>query len=576
MYVVEEAQKEISQALAKATALESKEIVLERPANASFGDRAFPVFELAREKKQKPFDEAKRICEKTPAGNLFFKPTPAGGYVNFFFTPEFFKKALKQALEAGKEYGASDFLKGKKKVIEFSQPNPGKPMHLGHIRSTILGDVAARLLDFQGCKTLRMNYMNDCGSHVAELLVALKKFKDLPKVEDEKDLIAYYVKIKKAIEEDEKLKRETQDVLAALAAGEKSFVKELDKIKKLSWNAFEKNYELLGVKFDDVVWESTLVKHAKEVVEECLKKKIAFKDPETGAVVVDLEKHGLPNTILLRSNGTTLYFTTDLALADYKWEKCEFDESVYFTASEQNLHFKQLFLTLKLLNRPYADKLKHVGFGLVNLPEGKMSTRAGRVVLLEDVLTRAVEAAREEVEKRQEYSKQDAEEIARSVGVSAVKFSVLRVSPEKEIMFDFKAMTSFEGDTSAFVQYSLVRAKSILRKAKELGLQLPKPKDLNHEESNQLEFNCAERALLASIAEFPLVVRRVAESLEPHVVCDFLLKQSALFSSFYDSSPVLKAATREEQAKRLAILEAASVVFENGLRLLGIQTPAKM
>jgi arginyl-tRNA synthetase len=416
-----------------------------------------------------------------------------------------------------------------------------------------------------------MNYMNDCGSHVAELLVALKKFKDLPKVKDEKDLLAYYVKVKKAIEEDEKLKKETQDVLAALATGEKSLLKELEKIKKLSWNAFERNYALLDVKFDEIVWESTLTTRAKEIVEECLKKKIAFVDKETGAVVVELEKHGLPNTILLRSNKTTLYFTTDLALADYKWKKHEFDESVYFTASEQNLHFKQLFLTLKLLGRPYAEKLKHVGFGLVSLPEGKMSTRAGRVALLEDVLNQAVEAAREEVEKRQEYSKQDIEEIARGVGVAAIKFAVLRISPEKEITFNFKTMASFEGDTSAFVQYSLVRAKSILRKAKELDLALPKAKDLK-----QLEFNDAERALLASIAEFPLTACHAAVSLQPHLICDFLLKQCALFSSFYDSSPVLKAPTREEQAKRLAIVEAARVTFENGLRLLGIKTPEKM
>jgi arginyl-tRNA synthetase len=297
-----------------------------------------------------------------------------------------------------------------------------------------------------------------------------------------------------------------------------------------------------------------------------------------GEIVALLEKKGLPNTILRRSNGTTLYFTRDLALADYKWKKYGFSLSFYATAAEQNLHFKQVFAFLEMLGRPFAANCGHVGFGLITLPEGKMSTRLGRVVLLEDVLNEAVGAARGEVESRlgqleermgRKYSNADIDEIAKQVGTGSLKFAVLRVSPEKGIMFDFKKMVSFDGDTGAYLQYTFVRAANILKKAQALKGE----KDSG--EGAAVEWETEEKRVARTISIYPRIVTDSAKSFKPHILCDYLLRLAADFSSFYEKCPVLKSegAARE---RRLEIVRAVETVLGNGLALLGITALQKM
>jgi len=384
-----------------------------------FGDLAFACFPLAAIAKKNPEEIAEKISaefneklgEKPPA--FFWKAEALNGFVNFFFNDSFYARVLRESLE--RYYGESGEGKGKKIVVEFSQPNVGKPFHVGHIRSTILGDAVANLRESQGWKSVRMNYLGDSGAQVAKLLLAMELFKEkLPKITDEKTMLEYYVKIHKEIAAKPELEEKAKEMLAKIESGDKGVMEKVRFIREKSYEAFQKNYDLLGVKFDVVTGESEFVEDGKKIAGEALKKKIAFVDAG-GETVVKLEPHGLPNFIVLRSNGTTLYSTRDLALADFKKKKFGFDESVVFTASEQNLYFKQITRTLELLGRDYAKNYKHVGFGLISLREGRLSTREGRVVFLEDVLNQAVAYAREEIEKIAEGQKQSIAEKKKSM-----------------------------------------------------------------------------------------------------------------------------------------------------------------
>jgi len=544
------------------------------PKSEEHGDLACSIaFSMAKKEKKSPKEIAENIALKISSGKLppsIEKVEAKEGFVNFFFSNDYYAQALSQALELKEKFGESDEWKGKKIIVEFSQPNVGKPFHVGHIRSTILGDAVANLRESQGWKTVRMNYIGDSGTQVAKLLLALDIFKEkLPEVKDEKTMLEYYVKIHREIEAKPELADKAKAYQEKIEAGDSETIKKVEFIRKKSYEAFQRNYDLLGVKFDVVTGESDFVKISKKIVDEALKKKIAFVD-KGGETVVKLEDYGLPNFIVLRSNGTTLYTTRDLGLADDKFEKYAFDESVILTAAEQNMHFKQVIKTLELLGRKYAQNYKHVGFGLISLQEGKLSTREGRVVFLEDVLNQVSDYAKEEIMQRQgDYSKKEISEIAGMIGIGSAKFAVLRITPEKSILFDLKKIVSFEGDTGAYAQYTCVRAESILEKAREEKAKIPS--DLS-----KFDFNREERRVAKLISEYPIVLKNASHAMQPHQVCDYILKLSAAFNEFYHAHRVLNAEEKEEKPKRLALVKATASVLENALSLLGIKVPEKM
>ena len=546
-----------------------------------FGDLAFACFPLAAKAKKNPNEIAQTIAEEfnahAPKSKFFEKAEPLNGFVNFFFKDSFYAEVLDEGVE--KKFGESTEGKGKTFVIEFSQPNVGKPFHVGHIRSTILGDAVSNLYDSQGWKTIRMNYIGDSGTQVAKLLLAMEIYKDLPKIENEKHMLEYYVRINKEIESRPELTEKARMLLEKIEAGDKGVMEKIRFIREKSYEAFQKNYDLLEIKFDIIIGESEFIEEGKKTVEEALKKKIAFVD-KGGETVVKLEPE-LPNFIVLRSNGTTLYATRDLALAAFKHKKYSFDRSLILTASEQNLHFRQVIKTLELLGRDYAKNYKHLGFGLISLPEGKLSTREGRVVFLEDVINEMINAAKHELEamghhahemsahrvsRTMDYTKKDKMEIAKTVGIGSLKFEVLRITPEKNITFDPKKAVSFQGDTGAYVQYTCVRAKSVLDKA---GGKIPKVK-------SGIAFNAEETKVSKLLAQFPLVLKNSCKAMQPHQLCDYLLRLSAEFNAFYHAHSVLKADSEGEKAKRLALVKATANVLEKGLGILGISVPEKM
>ncbi|NUN11248.1 arginine--tRNA ligase [Candidatus Micrarchaeota archaeon] len=517
---------------------------------------AVPVFQQAKNSKTNPMELAKKVSEAlNKKKHVFFeKTTPLSGYINFHVSQHYYQEAVTELFEEKKHKKNN-----KTAVIEFSQPNVGKPFHVGHIRSTILGDVVSNLLEEIGWKVVRMNYYGDSGSQVAKLILAMQELKDLPKIKNEKDLLAYYIEIHKKIEEDPSLAEKSRSILEKIESGDSKVLKELKLVREKSYEAFNRNYALLGIKFDEELGESDFIEKSKTIVKECLDKKIAKIEPG-GETLAVLEPE-LPNLVILRSNGTTLYSTRDLALAEYKYKKYAFDYSLILTSSEQNLYFKQVILLLNKLKKPFAEKYNHSGFGLITLEEGKMSSREGRVVFLEDVLNQAVDLARQQI--KEAYTEKELMKISHHVGIGSVKFAILRINAEKNIAFSLKKIVSFEGDTGAYIQYTCVRAKNILRKTKEEAVI----HELNNSESIKLA---------CTLSQFHSIIEQCAENKQTQPLCDYLLKLSADYSEFYSKQPVLKAESKQLMQTNLALTKATIQVIEKGLKLLGINIPERM
>jgi len=567
----DKAERELARALEKIGFTNNPRI---QAAPLGFGNVAVPCFEHAAANKRKPFDDAKETAEKLAGLKYFGRAEAAGGFVNLYYSDAFYAEALAE-MKAG--YGANNDGAHATVVVEHSSPNVGKPLHVGHLRCTVYGDALANIIELNGYKVVRSTFLGEAGKQVALLLVALEDAKTKPK--DERALLSIYEAGNKQLAEEAFAERVTAK-LALMEAGDPETLTELRKVRALSVKPLHAAYERLGVRFDEELFDSDFVDAAKKLAAEAVAKKVARKDVE-GETIVDFtkktaiapssgvanqqvcNKEELPNYVLLRSNGTTLYATRDLALADYRFARHAFKECVYVTASAQNLHFQQFFKTLELLGRAYAKRLKHVGYGLVSLPEGKLSTREGRVILVDDLLERATGAAAKEVTERQKYPAALVKEIAGKTGLAAVKFALLRVSPEKNIVFNAEEAVRFEGHTGAFVQYSAVRCKGILEKAGRVAA------------FKKGEFNEQEKRLIAKLAVYPQVVRKACNSLEIHGLCEYLLLLTDEFNSFYAACPVLKA-EGSEKAKRIALVKATLLVLEDGLAALGMETPDKM
>ena len=569
---VSQARSLLAAGLASAGFSVAAEEIKVEPSKTADSDLSCTIaFSLAKKAGKSPKEIANQVAAgiQTALGSgkpgHISKAVPANGYVNFILSDSFFLQASKEAAES-KSFGSFSDFSGKTAIVEYSSPNVGKPMHIGHIRSTILGDSVANLLAAAGYKVVRMNYLCEAGAQVAGILLAVDTF-GIESLSTEKDVLKYYVEITKKIDADPALKAKEQEYVLLMEKGDPAIRRNLERIRKLTVAPFEVNYERLGIKFDKSVFDSDYVALGKELVAEAEKKGLAKKD-EKGETVGLLEgKSTLPNLIILRSNGTTLYSTRDMAFAQWRWDEYGFEKSVIVTASEQNTHFRQVFKLLELMGRDYTSRLSHIGFGLVFLEGGvKLSSRKGNVLLLEDVLDDAEGLALAQIADRG-YTSEDSKKIAFAVGVGSLKFGILRVSSEKNINFSIQKAVSFEGDTGAYLQYTVVRAKNILKKAGYAG-------------KSSITISAAlskdEREIAKMVSQYPQAVHSAAGSMAPHQICDYALKVAAAFSTFYSSSPVIEAESEEKKQLRLVLVAAAVSTLESALALLGINVPEKM
>ena len=531
-------------------------IPVQYPPSQEMGDLALPVgFKLAKELGKTPKEAAEDFAEKVKHP-LIEKVEVQGGYVNVFLKrPETAEDVIKKALAKG--YGGGEKT-NERVVIDYSSINVAKPMHVGHLRSTIIGGSLRRAYRYLGVEAIGINYLGDIGTQFGKLIVAYRKWADREALEKEpiKELLRIYVKFHEEAEKDPKLEEEARDAYRKLEEGEKEYVELWKKFRELTIKYADRIYRMLGVEFDEISGESFYVERAREIVDVLLERGIAERDPETGAVIVDFgEKLG--KDVILKSDGTTLYLTRDIAALMDRVEKYDPKKLVYVVGAPQSDHFRKLFWIARKLG--VDRELVHVAFGLIHLPEGKMSTRKGRVVFLEDVLQKAVELAGEEMRKRGTYNEED----ARKIGAGAVNYAVLKVEPEKDITFRWEKVLSFEGDTGPYLQYSAVRARKILEKAGDWEFATP------------ASVNDDEWAIVKKIAVFPEVLRDVVKKDRPHILARYVYGLAKEFHGFYDRNPVLKA-EEPERSFRLGLVSAFHNVLTTGMELLLLEEPEKM
>ncbi len=547
--------------LAKASKLSKSEVelLLEVPIIEKFGDYAFPCYRLAAKKKKDPKKAATELAKKIK-NPIISKIEVKGAYVNLFFdNKKLVSEVLKEVNTKKSKYGAGKKQK-QRLMIEFSQPNTHKLFHIGHFRGTCLGESLVKLEKFYGYPVTSANYIGDIGKHVAKWIWFFTKFykKKIPSKDIGNWLGEIYVSAAQKLQGHEEYETEVEEILNKLEKGDKNLTKIWNKTKNLSLYDFKSIYKKLGVKFDVWFYESKVEKEGKKIVQELLKKKIAKKDQ--GAILIDLSKYGLDVYLILKSDGSSLYSTKDLALAKRKFRKYKIDKSIYITGAEQVFYFKQLFKTLELMGFKQAKNCYHIPYGLVLLQGKKMASRAGDVISFSELFEKAKKKAKLEVVKRNPTTKSEIKSVIDKIALAALKYEMIKQSPEKTINFDWQRALSFEGDTGPYLQYALVRANRILEKVGKLGKSNPK-----------LLFKKSEIDLAKTIAKFPDIIERAAKQYQPYLIANYSYELANAFSRFYEKCSVINANNKQLKDARAHLVKAFAQTLKNTFSLLGIE-----
>jgi len=532
--------------------------MIETPPAPPMGDSAVPCFPFAKELKKSPQEIAAGLAQLNMPDELIAAVKNTGPYLNFFVNKS--KFAQKTLTSISKDYG-SQKNKKEKVMIEYSQVNTHKAFHVGHLRGTILGASIIKIRKFCGYKTIAANYQGDIGAHVAKVIWYLSKNNpEHPSEHKGRWLGDIYQKANQAINEDNK--DEVSEVLQKLEVGDHQLTALWKKTRKWSLDDFEYFYKVIGVQFDHYFFESEYEKPGKKIVNELLEKGVAEKSQ--GAIIIDLEDKKLAKLILLKSDGTALYSTKDLALANDKFKKYKIDVSVYVVGAEQKFYFQQVFATLKKMGFKQAENCVHIPYSLVNLKGGKISSREGELIFAEQLVEEVIEEAKNAILSRHKnLSQKEIGTRANKIGLSALKFSFLNQDNNKEIIFDKKTSLSFEGETGPYVQYTYARISSILRKA---GKSKP---------GKWSDVNDKEHLIIRMLERFPMVIDDSCRNYRPSVICRYLLDLCQLFNQYYHDTPILKA---DENLKncRLQLISKVKQVLSTGLALLGIEVLEEM
>lgn len=561
----------ITTALAELTGIEAAKLRLEKPRDAELGDFAFPCFVLAKQLKQAPpaiaTDLAAKLNAKLPAAIEAFATGP---YLNFKVEAnELARVVLTSITAAGAGYGASDEGAGQTILVDMSSPNIAKPMHVGHLRSTILGAALDRLHRHLGYTSVRINHIGDWGAQFGKLVAAIDRWGDeVDGVELEADpipaLLKLYVKFHEEAEADPTLEEAARAAFRELESGVEGKVRATwRRITTLSMQEFNKTYERLGVTFDLIRGESWYEDKLESTVERIAAAGIT--EESDGALIVDLSaiRKKMAPCLLRKSDGTTLYATRDMAALFSRWDEFHFARALYLVGSDQTLHFEQLKGVLKRMHLDWEERVEHIAFGMMRLPEGKLSTRKGQVVFLSDVLDRAVAEARRIIaEKNPDLA--NADQVAEQVGVGAIVFNDLKRERVKDVLFTWEEVLSFEGETGPYVQYTCARLASILRKAADASAAEPDWSAL-----------AGDRALIQTLGRYPDALRAAAHKAEPSLVTGYLLGLCREVNSWYAQNRVLGEAPGVTAA-RVQLVAAAREIIAAGLAMLGVAAPDEM
>ena len=537
--------------------------MIEVPKYAEQGDLAFPAFSLAKVLRKAPQAIAQEIVEAVSDEHIS-KAVAMGPYANFFLSKgKFADETLHTVLEQRENYGNFDFGQGRNAIVDMSSPNIAKPMSMGHLRSTVIGNAIANLEKKVGYNPIKINHLGDWGTQFGKLIVAYKKWGTKEAVEQEPiaELLRLYVKFHDEAERDSSLEDEGRAWFKKLEDGDAEAEELWNWFKSESLKEFNRIYDVLGITFDSYNGEAFYNDKMDPIVEYLESNGITTID--RGATVVHLDKYDLPPALIKKSDGATLYITRDLAAAHYRKETYDFAKNIYVVGNEQANHFKQLKAVLNEMGRDWQENMIHVGFGLITLGGKKLSTRKGKIVLLEEVLREAEELALKQIEAKNP-NLPNKEQVAKQVGVGAVIFHDLKNDRTNNFDFNLEEVVQFEGETGPYVQYTRARAMSILRKA---GVSVDLSQPLSLEDDYAWE-------VLKQIENYPNIVKYAESKFEPSVISKYVISLAQAFNKYYANSRILQ--EDEGLNARLALVEATAVILKQGLAILGVESPDEM
>ncbi|HCO29036.1 MAG TPA: arginine--tRNA ligase [Lachnospiraceae bacterium] len=544
---------------------EEIEKLLEIPKKVEMGDYAFPCFRLAKEYRKAPQMIASELAEKIGGADFLSKIEVQGGYINFFVDKQLFAKKIMEQVSA-EDFGASHIGDGQTICMDYSSPNVAKNFHVGHLRTTIIGNSLYKIFSKLGYKVERINHLGDWGTQFGKLIVAYKRWGNKEAIEKDgvSELMNIYVKFHEEAEKDDSLNDEARAWFTRMEQGDEDALAIWEWFKEISLKEYMRIYDLLGVSFDSFNGESFYRDMTSKVVETLESKNLLVESD--GAKIVPLDEYDMPPCLVTKKDGSSIYATRDLAALLYRHETYNFTKCLYVTGLEQQLHFKQVFKVIELLGYDWYQGLHHIPYGLVSLKEGKMSTRKGQVIFAEDILKEAIQRIREIIaEKNPDL--ENKEEVARMVGVGAIMFNDLYNQRIKDVIFSWDKILNFDGETGPYVQYTHARAASVLRKAgvSEVGM------DIDY----SVLTDEASMALLKELSRFPQVVVDAAEKFEPFVVSRYSVAVAQAFNKFYHDCQINVEDERVKMA-RLKLVIVTKKVIHDALELLGIGSPEQM
>lgn len=557
--IVDLLHKELSEHLDK----DQLSRLIEKPSNSELGDYAFPVFSLAKIFRKAPNAIAEELAAKLdPSG--FEKVQVVGAYINFFIEKGAHGNAvIGEILTKGSDYGCTDVGKGGNVPIDMSSPNIAKPMSMGHLRSTVLGESIAKILAKINYNPIRINHLGDWGTQFGKLIVAYKGWGDeeVVKADPVNELVKLYVDFHEKAEENPELEDQARQVFKELEEGNQEYLDLWNWFKDESIKTFKKVYDLLDIHFDYYTGESFYNDKMQEVIDILADKGISHI--ENGATVVNLDKYNLPIALIKKSDGATLYLTRDLATAYYRKRTFDFVQSLYVVGSEQSDHFKQLKAVLKEMGNDWSDDMHHIPFGLITLNGKKLSTRKGKIVLLEKVLHEAIEIADEQIAAKNP-NLENRQEVAQQVGVGAVVFHDLKSDRLNSFDFNLDEVVQFEGETGPYVQYTYARLNTVIAK---YGKEVSDTVDFNLDDENSWE-------IIKLLQNYPEVIVKAATEYEPSVIAKYAITLAQQANKYYAKVRILE--ENDQLETRIQLVKAVTIVLKDALSLLNIKAPERM
>lgn len=552
--------------LEKIDAMSEAEIMdaIEVPKHTKMGDYAFPCFKLAKAFRKAPNMIASEVAESL-SSEYFESIEAAGPYINFTINKAAYaQQVIDKVLKLEDDYGKQDIGHKDSIIVEYSSVNIAKVMHIGHIRSAMIGNSLSRIYKTLNYDVTRINHLGDYGTQFGKMILAYKLWGDKEVIESNPvdELVKLYVKFHDEAEQDDSLNDRAREWFVKLENGDQEAKELWQWMKDFSMTEFNRVYDMLNCEFDSFAGESFYSDKMPAILEELREKKIVKKD--AGAEIVDLEEYGMPPCLITKSDGSSLYVTRDIAAAVYRKKTYDFKKNIYVVGAEQKLHFQQWIQIVKLMGYDWADDCVHIPFGLVSMEDGNMSTRKGRVVKLEDVLIKATESIKVIIEEKNP-SLENKDEVAKQVGVGAIVFQELFHNRIKDYVFSWERMLSSEGETGPYVQYTHARACSLMRNIDVSGLEV----------DYSLLDDEASMEVVRQLSKFEEVIRDAARKYEPSVITRYVCSLAQIFNTFYNANRIADQSPAV-QAARMALVKAVKITLKNGLNLVTIAAPERL